>query len=158
MFGRTRAKNLKRCHNLRSKQRLSVICERSRRTSFVASGKVTHFAVRTPQLSKSSFTVAYCDMKSRGQTGTSQLRIRHSARPPRGNAVGDDKQLGRIARVPKREFTRRGVNQHTLEKICRREPVRAAKLAKCLNALEEYEQGKGLVVSQGIHECQGGAE
>jgi len=61
---------------------------------------------------------------------------------PRGNAVADDEQLARIAKVPKRGFMRRGINQHTLEKICRREPVRAAKLAKCLNALEEYEQEK----------------
>ena len=36
---------------------------------------------------------------------------------------------------------RRGINQHTLEKICRREPVRVVKLAKCLNALEEYDSG-----------------
>ena len=36
---------------------------------------------------------------------------------------------------------RRGVNQHTLEKICEREPVRAAKLMECLKALEEYERG-----------------
>jgi hypothetical protein len=33
---------------------------------------------------------------------------------------------------------RRGINQHTLEKICKREPVRAIKLAKCLQVLEEY--------------------
>jgi hypothetical protein len=56
----------------------------------------------------------------------------------KGNAIADDKQLARIARVPKREFMRRGINQHTLEKICRREPVRLVKLAKCLKALEEY--------------------
>jgi len=60
----------------------------------------------------------------------------------RGNAVADGDQLARIAKVPKREFMRRGINQHTLEKICRREPVRAAKLATCLNSLEKYEQGK----------------
>jgi len=41
----------------------------------------------------------------------------------RGNAVADDEQLARIAKVPKREFMRRGINQHTLEKICKREPV-----------------------------------
>lgn len=35
-----------------------------------------------------------------------------------------------------REFMRRGVNQHTLEKICKREPVRGIKLARCLNAIE----------------------
>jgi len=38
-------------------------------------------------------------------------------------------------RVPKREFMRRGINQHTLEKICRKEPVRAVKFAKCLKLL-----------------------
>jgi len=35
---------------------------------------------------------------------------------------------------------RRGINQHTLEKICRQEPVRAIKLAKCLKVLAEYEE------------------
>ncbi|MGC1621110.1 MAG: hypothetical protein WA765_21660, partial [Candidatus Acidiferrum sp.] len=60
----------------------------------------------------------------------------------KGNAVATEEQLARIAKVPKREFMRRRINQHTLEKICRREPVRAIKFAKCLNALEEYEQGK----------------
>jgi hypothetical protein len=57
----------------------------------------------------------------------------------KGNAIADDEQLARIAEVPKREFMRRGINQHTLEKICRRKPVRAVKLAKCLKALEQYE-------------------
>jgi len=56
----------------------------------------------------------------------------------KGNAVATDEQLARIAGVPKREFMRRGINQHTLEKICGQEPVRAIKLAKCLKALEEY--------------------
>jgi hypothetical protein len=56
----------------------------------------------------------------------------------KGNAIADDEQLARIAKVPKREFMRRGINQHTLEKICKREPVRAIKLAKCLKVLEEY--------------------
>jgi hypothetical protein len=55
-----------------------------------------------------------------------------------GNAIADDAQLARIARVPKREFMRRGINQHTLEKIRRQEPVRAVKLAKCLKVLDEY--------------------
>jgi hypothetical protein len=57
----------------------------------------------------------------------------------RGNAVADDEQLAQIAKVPKREFRRRGVNQHTLEKICSGEPVRAVKLALCLHTLQEYE-------------------
>lgn len=60
----------------------------------------------------------------------------------RGNAVADDEQLARIGKVPKREFMRRGINQHTLAKICKREPVRAIKLAKCLKVLEEYEGEK----------------
>ena len=59
----------------------------------------------------------------------------------KGNAVATDKQLVRIGRVPKREFMRRGINQHTLEKICAREPVRAIKLANCLKVLEEYQPG-----------------
>lgn len=36
---------------------------------------------------------------------------------------------------------RRGINQPMLGKICAREPVRAVKLAKCLNALEQHENG-----------------
>ncbi len=57
----------------------------------------------------------------------------------KGYAVASDEQLARIETVPKREFMRRGINQHTLEKICNREPVRAEKLVKCLKVLEEYE-------------------
>jgi hypothetical protein len=53
----------------------------------------------------------------------------------KGNTVATDEQLARIAIVPKREFMRRGINQHTLEKICKREPVRAIQLAKCLKVL-----------------------
>jgi len=60
----------------------------------------------------------------------------------KGNAVADHEQLARIARAPKREFMRRGISQHTLEKICKREPVRAVKLEKCLKVLEEYESEK----------------
>jgi hypothetical protein len=55
----------------------------------------------------------------------------------KGNAVADEGQLARIAKIPKREFMRRGINQHTLEKICEQEPVRAIKLAECLKVLEE---------------------
>jgi hypothetical protein len=40
-----------------------------------------------------------------------------------------DEQLERIAKVPKRELMRRGINQHTLEKICRKKPVRALKVS-----------------------------
>jgi hypothetical protein len=60
----------------------------------------------------------------------------------KGRAVANDEQLGRIAKVAKREFMRRGVNQHTLEKICKQEPVGSAKLAKCLKVLEDCEKEK----------------
>jgi hypothetical protein len=60
----------------------------------------------------------------------------------KGKAVADDEQLARIAKIPKREFMRRGISQHTLEKICEREPVRAIKLARCLRTLEMYESEK----------------
>jgi hypothetical protein len=53
--------------------------------------------------------------------------------------VAMDEQLARIANVSKRELMRLGINQHTLEKICRREPVRATKLAVCLKVLEACE-------------------
>jgi hypothetical protein len=48
-----------------------------------------------------------------------------------------DEQLEQIAKIPKREFMRRGINQHTLEKICGGEPVRAIKLAECLRILDQ---------------------
>ena len=56
-----------------------------------------------------------------------------------GMVVADDEQLAQIAKIPKRELMRRGINQHTLEKICSQTPVRAAKLAKCLTILQELE-------------------
>jgi hypothetical protein len=57
----------------------------------------------------------------------------------KGNAIATDEQLSRIAEVPKREFRRRGINQHTLEKICEREPVRASRLAEVLKVLQQWE-------------------
>lgn len=57
----------------------------------------------------------------------------------KGNAVANDDQLARIKKVPKREFMRRKINQHTLEKICRGEPVRASKLAEVLRVLLQWE-------------------
>jgi hypothetical protein len=57
----------------------------------------------------------------------------------KGFAVATDEQLGRIAKVPKREFMRSGINQHTLEKICMGKAVRAVKLARCLEKMAEYE-------------------
>jgi len=57
----------------------------------------------------------------------------------RGNAVADVEQLAGIAKVPKREFMRRGINQHTLEKVCRKEAVRASRLAKVLKVLQQWE-------------------
>jgi len=56
----------------------------------------------------------------------------------KGYALATNEQLERIAKVPKREFIRRGINQHTLEKICGGTPVRALKLAQCLKALDQY--------------------
>lgn len=57
----------------------------------------------------------------------------------KGYAIATDEQLARISTIPKREFRRRKINQHTLEKICKREPVRASKLSRCLKVLEAYE-------------------
>ena len=53
----------------------------------------------------------------------------------KGYAIAAPEQLKQIEKVPKREFMRRGINQHTLEKISKRTPVRAAQLAKCLTVL-----------------------
>ena len=47
--------------------------------------------------------------------------------------------LRRIVKVPKREFIRRGINQHRLEKSCKQQVVRAVKLAECLGILGEFE-------------------
>jgi hypothetical protein len=65
----------------------------------------------------------------------------------KGMAVATDEQVARIADVPKREFIRLGINQHTLEKICNRKPVRAIKLAACLKVLEQYDDCKGCFTS-----------
>ena len=54
----------------------------------------------------------------------------------KGYAIATDEQLARIAKIPKREFRRRGINQHTLTKICKQEPIRTVKLANCLRVLE----------------------
>jgi len=37
----------------------------------------------------------------------------------KGMVAATQEQAERIKRVPKRELMRRGINQHTLEKICR---------------------------------------
>lgn len=66
----------------------------------------------------------------------------------KGYAIATDEQLARIAKVPKREFRRRGINQHTLEKICNEEPVRAIKLAACLKVLEAYESQNYKIVAR----------
>jgi hypothetical protein len=57
----------------------------------------------------------------------------------KGYAVATNEQLKRIAKISKREFMRRGINQHTLEKICRQQPVRASRFAKYIRVLEELE-------------------
>ena len=54
----------------------------------------------------------------------------------KGYAVATDEKTAENRKMPKQEFMRRGINQHTLEKICERKPVRASKLAKCLKVLE----------------------
>ena len=56
--------------------------------------------------------------------------------------IATDEQLARIEMAPKREFIRRGINQHTLEKICTPVHVRASKLAKVLKVLQEWESGQ----------------
>jgi hypothetical protein len=60
----------------------------------------------------------------------------------KGNAVATDEQLLRIAQVPKRELMRRGINQHTLEKICRKEVVRASKMAEVVTVLQQWESDR----------------
>jgi hypothetical protein len=57
----------------------------------------------------------------------------------KGNTVATDEQLARIAKVPKREFMRRGINQHTLEKICAKQPVRVSRITKVLTVLRQWD-------------------
>jgi hypothetical protein len=68
------------------------------------------------------------------------LEFKATEYKPKGKAVATDEQLAHIVKVPKREFMPRGINQHTLEKICKRGPVRATKLAKCLKVIEELDK------------------
>jgi len=57
----------------------------------------------------------------------------------KGYVVATDEQLKRITKVPKREFMRRGINQHTLEKICREKTVGASKMAEVVKVLQQWE-------------------
>jgi len=57
----------------------------------------------------------------------------------KSNVIATDEQLARIARISKRELRRRGINQHTLEKIFAREPVRTMKLEKCLKVIDNIQ-------------------
>ena len=57
----------------------------------------------------------------------------------KGYTIAYEGQLEQISRVPKREFRRRGINQHTLERICMGKPVHAIKLTICLKILAECE-------------------
>jgi len=59
----------------------------------------------------------------------------------RGKVTATAEQLRRIAKVSKREFIRRGINQHTLEKICGKRAVQTSKLAKVLKVLRRWESG-----------------
>jgi len=58
----------------------------------------------------------------------------------KGYATATDEQLARIIQIPKRELMRRGINQHTLDKICETELVRVVKLAHVLKILEQCER------------------
>jgi hypothetical protein len=62
----------------------------------------------------------------------------------RGKLIATAEQLQRIEEVPKREFIRRGVNQHTLEKVCRKEPVRVSRLTKVLKVLQQWESDQAI--------------
>ncbi len=62
----------------------------------------------------------------------------------KGYSVTTAEQLARIVKIPKRELMRRGINQHTLEKICKKQPVRAISLASCVKSLEDYDSTKNV--------------
>jgi hypothetical protein len=59
----------------------------------------------------------------------------------KGNIIATEEQLAQIAKHPKLEFMRRGINQHTLENICNKQLVRITKLAQLLQVLEQYTAG-----------------
>ena len=56
--------------------------------------------------------------------------------------LASKQQLARIQRACKNELMRRGMNQKTLERIRKGIPVRASKLTKCMEALDELEGEK----------------
>jgi hypothetical protein len=58
----------------------------------------------------------------------------------KGNAIANESQLSEIVKIPKRELMRRGINQHTLEKIYAQAPVRMSNLAKCLKVVQELKR------------------
>lgn len=66
----------------------------------------------------------------------------------KGYAIATNEQLVRIARIPKREFIRRGINQRTLEKICRNEAALASKLAKLVKVLQHWESERDKSVDE----------
>ena len=68
----------------------------------------------------------------------------------KGNAIANDDQLEQITNIPKRELMRRGVNQHTLEKICKQISGQANKFAKCLRVLEDATRRKSKRVERTI--------
>ena len=61
------------------------------------------------------------------------VRYRRKEMPPLTTISSP--RLGRL------QGLRRGVSQHTLEKICDRKPVRIVKLAACLKVVEELKKG-----------------
>jgi hypothetical protein len=68
----------------------------------------------------------------------------------KGNVITNEGELLRIAKVPKRGLMRRGINQHTLEKICELIPIRAVAFSK-LSVVEQYESlGKKTSTGEGI--------
>jgi hypothetical protein len=60
----------------------------------------------------------------------------------RGYAMAADEQLRRIAKVAKREFVRRGINQHGLEKNPQSGTRAGGQVGEMFEGLEEYEVSK----------------
>jgi hypothetical protein len=62
----------------------------------------------------------------------------------KGMVIATEADIGKIRQVSKRELMRRGINQHTLEKICRQELGRAVKLQACLKSLSKSDPSQVL--------------
>jgi hypothetical protein len=111
-------------HKTIQKRRVSVL--------MVSRARPTHVAYCNARTSLRVWPPIYIGKESdkRWEEGEdlSLLEFKTIEYKRKGYAIATDEQLQKIATIPKREFMRRGINQHTLEKICSKEPVLGIKI------------------------------